>query len=474
MIENRLLRRGYAALPATAQNAVISLFGLRWRYERFGGEFPRLLQSLQRSEWWSADRIQQFENERVARTVRAAYDSVPYYRELLDGCGATPDDVRDTESLARLPLLTKDIVQEQGRRMLAQGVGRLIASETSGSTGKRLRIYKTLHTTRFQWAVWWRHRARFGLRLGDPVLTFGARVPSLTDTGRMPVWRRNAAINQTYLPTFQLTPKTLPAVVEWMNTQSFAFFAGFPTSMAIVAAFMKENGLRLHRRPKVVCSGSETLTPATASLLREQFGAPVTEVYGMGESAGGFAECEAGRLHADFELGRVELLPVSGSADPELRRLVLTGYESPAMPFIRYDVGDYVRVSPGTCVCGRQSLVVESVDGRVQDYLQTPDGRRLYALDHVFRASGLVREGQLVQRALDEVEVRVVPRAGYGPADEEAMKQELAMRAGKTLRIRFTYLDAIPRLDNGKFRQVVSKLPANAADPLQARSAKDA
>lgn len=455
----QFLKKAYTTLPVGPQNVIISAAGLRWRHQRFGGDFKTMLERLKHTEWYRSEMIERFENERLRMVIRHAYDNVPYYKELVDSCGASPDDIRDVSSLGKLPLLTKAIAREQGRRLVADGPGALRRFETSGSTGTPLTVWKTPHTERFQWAVWWRHRARFGLRLGDPFLTFGARAPSFSSTSDLPIWRTNYAISQSYLPMFQLTPQTMPAVVEWINRSKFAFFAGYPSGMAVLARFMRDEGLKLIRPPKVVSCGSESLTPGTAELLREQFGAPVTQLYGLAESCGGLAACEEGRLHVDFELGLVEMLPIAGSDDPTLRRLVLTSFEADAMPFIRYDSGDFVRPFHGACPCGRETVAVESVDGRLEDCIQTRDGRQVFGLNQVFKLARHVRESQVVQHSLDEIEVRIVPAHGYDPSVEKVIREELKLRTSGDLKVRFSLVDEIALSPNGKYRAVISHLP---------------
>src|SRR5207253_2441685 len=121
------------------------------------------------------------------------------------------------------------------------------------------------------------------------------------------------------------------------------FFAGYPSAMVTLARFMLERGLSLREPPRCVATGSETLFADDRDLLARAFGAPVTELYGMGEGIGGYSRCERGAFHVDFELGIVELLPAPEMSDPALRRVVITGLVNRAMPFIRYETGDHAR-----------------------------------------------------------------------------------------------------------------------------------
>jgi phenylacetate-CoA ligase len=458
----RLARGAYAALPGSLQDIVLSAAGLKWRHDRYGGEFSELLASLRESEWWDEARMAEYQARRLTEVLHHAFTHVPHYAESARAAGIEPDRLPAREALATLPILTKEAARQAGTRLRSTApLGRLRTYQTSGTTGTPLTIWKTAHADRFQWAVWWRHRARFGLSLGDRFLTFGAKVPSLTDKPRAPIWRTNHAVGQSYLPVSHLERSMVPEVVAWIDRKRFAFFAGYPSAMQVLASEMRDRGLRFRSPPRAVCCGSETLPAGVATSLAEVFQAPVTQVYGLGESAGGFAECERGRLHLDFELGLMELLPLDGQpADSHLRRLVFTGLQNLAMPVLRYDVGDYVEVAHGPCGCGRRSPTVVAVDGRLEDYVITPDGRRVYGLNQVFKLAKQVKEAQVFQEAADAIEVRLVPAEGYDGSDERVLHEELRLRLGPATRIAFRRVAAIPRTSSGKLRAVVSTLPA--------------
>jgi phenylacetate-CoA ligase len=105
--------------------------------------------------------------------------------------------------------------------------------------------------------------------------------------------------------------------------------------------------------------------------------------------------------------------------------------------------------------------LIERIEGRIEDFVHTPDGRLVGRLDHVFKDVQHVREAQIVQTELDELVLRIVRTNGFGPKDERIMINEARMRLGDSMRIRFEFTDAIERTAAGKFRFIVSQLPSN-------------
>jgi phenylacetate-coenzyme A ligase PaaK-like adenylate-forming protein len=102
--------------------------------------------------------------------------------------------------------------------------------------------------------------------------------------------------------------------------------------------------------------------------------------------------------------------------------------------------------------------VLERIDGRVEDYVITPDGRRVGRMDHIFKDALEVKEAQIHQPSQGRIVVRFVPRAGFDETVRRRLEQEFRGRLGDEIEIGWERVDAIPRQPNGKFRAVVSDL----------------
>jgi phenylacetate-CoA ligase len=167
-------------------------------------------------------------------------------------------------------------------------------------------------------------------------------------------------------------------------------------------------------------------------------------------------ECRERRLHVDMEFGIVEVEVEEESDAWERGPLLVTGLANDATPLLRYRVGDIGTRSKTPCPCGRPGDVFLDVDGRIEDYVMTPDGRLVGRLDHIFKEQLDVAEAQIVQETRDAVEVRVVRRPSWSEASEHSLMKEIRSRLGHAIRVRIVFLDAIERESNGKFRAVKS------------------
>jgi len=185
----------------------------------------------------------------------------------------------------------------------------------------------------------------------------------------------------------------------------------------------------------------------------------------MAEAVANFSECEQGALHVDEDFAAVEFIP---SDDGINSTVVGTNFTNPAMPLLRYDVGDTARVMDTGCPCGRPGRVVNSVDGRFEDYVILQNGTRIGRLDHAFKDLVNVREAQIRQSRPESLTVRVVRGSRYRPEDEVAMLSELRRRLGSDIEILVEHVDSIPRGRGGKLRFVVSELNDGQVSGVQA------
>ena len=98
------------------------------------------------------------------------------------------------------------------------------------------------------------------------------------------------------------------------------------------------------------------------------------------------------------------------------------------------------------------------VDGRIEDFVVTPDGRRVGRLDHIFKEQRDVAEAQILQETQEAIEVLVVPLASWKADSERSLLKEIRSRLGEEIGVTVRQVDAIPREANAKFRAVKSRV----------------
>jgi phenylacetate-CoA ligase len=207
-----------------------------------------------------------------------------------------------------------------------------------------------------------------------------------------------------------------------------------------------------------VFPSSESLLVFQREAIENAFGAPVRDRYGVSEFGVSMTQCALGHHHVDMEFCIVEVETAEETDETVTGPLLITGLAQDATPLLRYRIGDVGTRAKRPCPCGRPGDVFLDVDGRIEDYVLTPDGRLIGRLDHVFKEQLDVAEAQILQDTKDAVDVLVIPRSTYTEISGRHLLKEIRSRLGHEIEIRIHLVDSIPREPNGKFRAVKSRV----------------
>jgi len=259
---------------------------------------------------------------------------------------------------------------------------------------------------------------------------------------------------------YHMDDASMHAYVKALNDFEPDYFYGYPSGLFVLAAFIKASGLRVIK-PKAIFTASEMLHDFQKEVILDIFQAPIFQWYGQVETTVNLHECDRHRLHVKEEYGLLELMADDGTpAEPgQIGQVIATGWGNKAFPLIRYNTGDNMVLDPDQhCSCGRGGRIIQSIAGRDDNFIVTPEGRYVGRLDFVFKAVDTVKESQIVQEDEKTITIRLVPTPTYSAKDEGVIVQKLKDRIGTSMQITVEKVDRIPRGGGGKFRYVVSKV----------------
>ncbi len=451
----------YEALPVFAQNVACSAAGWRRSHQRFTRHFRRTLEQWERSVDACDDELRAIQALRLADLIDYARKYVPHYASI--PAIRRRRDPRDAiaATLSEIPPLRKEVYRDLPVQLLSREYPRRFWTQgrTSGTTGTALMLWYSGNALSEEYAAVWRMRRRFGVAPLDPHLTFGGQMVVPLHTTEPPFWRHDSALNQTLFSLYHVSPQNLPAYVDAVHEASAVYVQGYPSSLHLVARALLDAGRPLPKgRLTGVFTSSESVLANQRAAIEEAFGARLYDRYGASELAVSMTSCDMGNLHVDMEFCIVEVEPQESGPGWVRGPLLVTGFANRATPFIRYRIGDIGTRLEAPCPCGRAGDVFQSIDGRLEDYVVTPDGRTIGRLDHVFKRLTDIAEAQIIQLAVDQVLVKVVAQPSYGDASQRALLHELRARLGEEMTISIERVSDIPRESNGKLRAVKSLL----------------
>ena len=121
-----------------------------------------------------------------------------------------------------------------------------------------------------------------------------------------------------------------------------------------------------------------------------------------------------------------------------------------------------MRLGSSPCPCRRAFPVIESIEGRQDDFIQTPSGRWIGRLGWVVKDVPHLKEAQIVQESLDLARILVVVDRQFGAEQEAHLRNNFAVRVGQDVRVVIERVERIERTGSGKFKLVVSRLGSPA------------
>lgn len=453
---NNIVDMSYPFLPYTLQNLICSTYGLLENRKRFGKEFRQNLDFLEKTQWWSKEEVEKYQLKKTNDILSYVNKYVPYYK-LND---SYPQFLNTLTGISDLPVLNKEEIRTNESNFLSSEFSRdqLSKFSTSGTTGKPLTFYRTSSSISYQWAVWSRHKQRFGVNFDDYHALFTGKPIVPAGQSKPPYWRINKPMNQLVFGMQHTRPNTIGSIIDKLSKETILFYTGYPSIMYQIAITALDKGLSVTDGPKVIFTGAEPIYDFQRVAIEACFGAYVTDQYGTSEGVANASKCMEGNYHIDFEFGYMEVIPDGLSHDPEVGEILMTGFTNLGMPLIRYAIGDRGKLSNDKCLCGRQSPILSKLEGRSEDYVLTPEGNRITRFDYIFKGIKGLEEAQIIQHTEGEIDILVVVHNTFDNTEQAKIRANIHRYISPTLKAEIKQAESIPRTRNGKFRAVVNKL----------------
>lgn len=450
----------YSKMPIWLQDLAVQIYSYKIEYQRYGKDYRRMLASLIESDKWTSEQIRLYKEANLRRIITYAYEHTSFYKEWFDSHGVHPNDFQRLEDLQKFPVLTKEDVRENWKKMVSDEYKKkdLIRYHTSGSTGKALDFYWTKECLKHYWACFERYKYRLNLDVQrkSKHINFTGKIVVPLSQNKPPYWRFRRAQNQYMLNMQHITPEKIKDIVDFINDGNFVYFIGYPSIMNSLAETIREAGLKITNPPKYIFPSAEKLYDFQKENISSVFhNVRFFEHYGFSENAGCASKGPDGYYHEDFEHGHLELIDQIDLGDTVTGKLVATGFKNYGMPFIRYEIGDTATFAKEN----HNAAVIQDIEGRNGDYVVTPEGAKIMRFGYIFKETDTIKECQIVQNCPGEIIIRMVPRKHYDASDTEAkMRQSIREWISPTINVVFEYVESIPRTSSGKFKAVISNL----------------
>jgi phenylacetate-CoA ligase len=430
---------------------------------------------------WPAARLREERSARLRTLLATAKDRSSWHRERLGDIDLT---TVDEDVLPALPVMTKEDLMGQFDAIVtdprvtleqvnvhiqeldtdAYFLEDLHAVASGGSSGVRAAFV-------WGWDAWAEVqlallRRQISDRLADAELA--ARPPVSMFVGADRAAHFTSALAQTFATDaiqVHRFPVTLPvaAIVARLNEVCGDGLATYPSMLATLIGEARAG--RLTIAPRRIVTMAEPLLPEIRAAAEATWEAPVANLWGTSEAGITAMGCFRGAgMHLSDDQVIVEAVDVDGKPVPpgvRSAKVYVTNLINPLLPLIRYEISDEVTVLDEPCRCGSAFTRVADIQGRNDDVFAYANGIAVHP--HVFR-SRLAQEATVseyqVHQTLNGADLLL--RAS-GAVDLNRLGRDLESALAKlgceqpTITAR--RVDALPRLETGKLKRFLPRVP---------------
>ena len=311
--------------------------------------------------------IKKLQSEKLVKQVKHVYENVPYYRNLMEEKGVTPDDVHGIEDLHKLPFLTKaDLRDAYPYGLLAKPLKDCVRIQsTSGTTGRRVVAFYTQHDI----DLWEDCCARAIVAAGgtnEDVCQVAYGYGLFTGGAGL-----HGGSHKVGCLTLPMSSGNTERQIQFMTDLNATILCCTPSYAAYLGESMKEMGLTPDQIPlKAGIFGAEPWTEEMRRGIEAALGIKAYDIYGLTETSGpgvSFECSEQTGMHINEDHFLAEIIdPDTGEVLPEGSKgeLVFTALDKEAFPLLRYRTRDICVLSRKPCSCGRTHVKMSKPMGR--------------------------------------------------------------------------------------------------------------
>ena len=362
----------------------------------------------------SREQIKAWQDERLVKQVRHVWDNVPSYRKKMEEKGVTPEDIRSSADLYKLPFTSKaDLRDNYPDGLVAVPRSKCVrVHATSGTTGKRVMAFYTQHDI----DLWTDCCARAITAVGGSEedvcqIAYGYGM----FTGGIGLDQGSRRVGCLTVP---ISSGNTDRQIEFIRDLGTTILCCTPSYAAYLGESMHEMGMTPDQIPlKAGIFGAEAWSEEMRQDIQKTMGIKAYDIYGLTELSGpGVAfECSAqSGMHINEDHFIAEIIdPDTGEVLPEGSKgeLVFTSIDKEAFPLLRYRTRDICILKREKCSCGRTLVKMCKPMGRSDDMLIIrgvnvfPSQIETVLLNHGYPANYQIIVGRV--RSTDTLDVHV-------------------------------------------------------------------
>jgi len=406
------------------------------------------LERIADMESWSPSEVTAWQEARLQEFVRHAYRHTAYYRQLFDSLGIKPEDIRTRDDLRRLPVITKEIVNEHYTELIPDNLAsfKYRLSRSGGTTGVPVQYYCDENVWGYVTAARIFYWKKTGYRYGDAFIALGSaslfsKKPSLA--------RRlyDRMRNERPLNCVNMTDEVCKGYCDYIRKHRIHYIYGYAAAIYMFADYVRRSRADL-TEIRGVFTTSENLTDHYRETIEQVFRCKVMDCYGARDA--GITAYELG--YHRYRIGYNAIVELNDTIEENVGSVVTTNFLNYSFPLIRYRFGDEAELVPDPQAEGYNGQMLRRILGRSSHVLRLENGHHLTATG----ISMIMKEFDIAafdirKTGENEVLLRVqtVPEK-YTDRQESEIVKTLKRYLGEDCKLEVEYVQAFEPNANGK------------------------
>jgi phenylacetate-CoA ligase len=349
--------------------------------------------------------------------------------------------------LKEFPLINRAEYSRNYARMKTRSDHPYVVKQSSGSTGLPVKQFVTKdmllakRSSHQKMLIWYGlNRESREFKLGGLYFNFSKKLYYLLRQKRC-------------YDSYSISDRTLGRIIKSYNRFKPDILYGYPSTINEFIMFARNCNIELFH-PRIIVTHAENLFKDISVNFKSIF--PDTKIVNQYWSTeANIAEtCPQGNLHIDEDtvISEIPFPDRDGYGD-----LYITNLFSYVVPIIRYKIGDRVKISDKICSCGRNTKIIESLEGRENEYLELPDGNKfpITAMQEIGFAQNLLYYQLIYYKMEKKILFKYVPVKNDLPIKKEFISTYIRDKFG--LSTEFELVSSIERSQGGKLKRLIVK-----------------
>jgi phenylacetate-CoA ligase len=414
------------------------------------------LAQLKKHQWLKERDLIRVQEKKLRALIKHAYENVPYYHHLFDSVGIIPQNIQSVKDLQKIPILTKENIRKNyPDKIIAKGtdITKCHTISTTGSTGMPLKAAFSSKMYDYTQALYLFTFTECGLRLKDKLVGIYHR--DYRSSLLKVLLNKMGFLKWQNIPIFN----HVGSILESLKRSAPDVISAYPSMLTLLSKEIRKQNIS-GINPRLILAGGETLTVKAESEISEAFKSKIFRTYGAEEFSILAFEC---KKHSGYHIiSDAIILEIIKNdqyvSEGEEGEIIVTGLINYTMPLIRYRLGDIGTITYKKCACGRGFPLIKSIEGRTDDFLILPSGRKISPrIINVIEDIPGVSRYKTIQESKNRIVVNLIKGEGFCEKTTRDIKNHIKDGCfGEDVEVKVKLVKEIPFEKRGKLRAVVS------------------